>query len=283
MIFSNPASGEGLPSRSSTFAGGAMPAQFTTTRSGPAAAAVSTAAATWSGSVTSAAANAPAELGREVGAGRAGQVDDRDGRAGRGEASGGGESETARATGDEGGGFREVHGFSFERRVRSRCAAALHPTLRGTQCHAVPRPPRRPGRNAYRSQARCSTPARGAPGFTRRDAAAATARARPEIGDTAGARRRPLRDGGMSIPVEPVAVPDRVRELARGARLEPVWRNNNGGLTFRTDDERYIKFGSAQPRVVASRARPGGWSGQGDTSGCRTCSRSAATTPASGW
>jgi len=47
----------------------------------------------------------------------------------------------------------------------------------------------------------------------------------------------------MWIPTEPVAVPDRVRELARGAELEPVWINEIGGLTFRTDDERYIKFG----------------------------------------
>ncbi|WP_127473420.1 aminoglycoside 3'-phosphotransferase [Microbacterium sulfonylureivorans] len=47
----------------------------------------------------------------------------------------------------------------------------------------------------------------------------------------------------MSIPVEPIAVPDRVRALARGARLVPVWRNDHGGVTFRTDDERYVKFG----------------------------------------
>ena len=47
----------------------------------------------------------------------------------------------------------------------------------------------------------------------------------------------------MWIPTEPVAVPDRVRALARGAGLEPVWLNEIGGLTFRTDDERYIKFG----------------------------------------
>jgi kanamycin kinase len=47
----------------------------------------------------------------------------------------------------------------------------------------------------------------------------------------------------MSIPVESVAVPDMVRRLARGARLEPVWRNDYGGLTFRTDDARFIKYG----------------------------------------
>lgn len=47
----------------------------------------------------------------------------------------------------------------------------------------------------------------------------------------------------MSIPVEPVTVPDAVEELARGATLTPVWRNDYGGLTFRTDDGRYIKYG----------------------------------------
>ncbi|MDI6944635.1 aminoglycoside 3'-phosphotransferase [Microbacterium barkeri] len=47
----------------------------------------------------------------------------------------------------------------------------------------------------------------------------------------------------MSIPVDDIAVPDRVRALAGPARLEPAWRNELGGLTFRTDDERYIKWG----------------------------------------
>jgi kanamycin kinase len=47
----------------------------------------------------------------------------------------------------------------------------------------------------------------------------------------------------MSFPVEPIAVPERVRALAGSAALEPVWVNNLGGFTFRTDDERYIKFG----------------------------------------
>lgn len=46
-----------------------------------------------------------------------------------------------------------------------------------------------------------------------------------------------------STPDASVAVPDRVRELARGAALTPVWLNGIGGLTFRTDDERYIKWG----------------------------------------
>ncbi|MFB8146480.1 phosphotransferase [Microbacterium sp. NPDC056003] len=47
----------------------------------------------------------------------------------------------------------------------------------------------------------------------------------------------------MSIPVGDVPVPERVRALAHGAVLTPVWRNDYGGITFRTDDERYIKHG----------------------------------------
>ncbi|WP_243075385.1 aminoglycoside 3'-phosphotransferase [Microbacterium sp. SS28] len=47
----------------------------------------------------------------------------------------------------------------------------------------------------------------------------------------------------MTIPVETVAVPPRVRALARGAALEPVWANELGGLTFRTADGRHIKHG----------------------------------------
>ena len=47
----------------------------------------------------------------------------------------------------------------------------------------------------------------------------------------------------MSIPIGDVPVPERVRALARGAALTPVWRNDYGGVTFRTDDERYIKHG----------------------------------------
>ncbi|MBW9120149.1 aminoglycoside 3'-phosphotransferase [Microbacterium trichothecenolyticum] len=47
----------------------------------------------------------------------------------------------------------------------------------------------------------------------------------------------------MSIPIEDVAVPERVRVLARGAELAPVWLNELGGMTFRTDDGRYLKYG----------------------------------------
>ncbi|WP_285137673.1 aminoglycoside 3'-phosphotransferase [Microbacterium sp. lyk4-40-TSB-66] len=50
----------------------------------------------------------------------------------------------------------------------------------------------------------------------------------------------------MSIPDTSEPVPDRVRALAGGATLEPVWRNNIGGVTFRAGDGdgiRYVKWG----------------------------------------
>ncbi|MFF2486575.1 phosphotransferase [Microbacterium sp. NPDC058062] len=47
----------------------------------------------------------------------------------------------------------------------------------------------------------------------------------------------------MSIPAEDIEVPERVRVLARGAELTPVWLNELGGTTFRTDDGRYLKYG----------------------------------------
>lgn len=47
----------------------------------------------------------------------------------------------------------------------------------------------------------------------------------------------------MSIPTPDVPAPARVRALASGAHLTPVWRNGLGGVTFRTDDDRYIKYG----------------------------------------
>ena len=56
-------------------------------------------------------------------------------------------------------------------------------------------------------------------------------------------------NGFMSIPGDPVSVPARVSALARGAALAPVWVNNIGGLTFRTDDGRYIKFGPRNPET----------------------------------
>lgn len=66
----------------------------------------------------------------------------------------------------------------------------------------------------------------------------------------------------MSIPSPSVEVPARVRELTRGATLAPVWLNGIGGLTFRTDDGRYIKWGplddEANMRDEAERMR---WAG----------------------
>lgn len=63
----------------------------------------------------------------------------------------------------------------------------------------------------------------------------------------------------MSIPSTSVDVPVRVRELARGAALTPVWLDGIGGLTFRTDDGRYIKWGplddEANMRDEAERMR----------------------------
>lgn len=47
----------------------------------------------------------------------------------------------------------------------------------------------------------------------------------------------------MSIPAAPVTASETVVRLARGAALAPVWRNDYGGMTFRTDDGRFIKHG----------------------------------------
>ena len=51
----------------------------------------------------------------------------------------------------------------------------------------------------------------------------------------------------MSIPDQPVAVPARVEDLARGADLVCVWDNDYGGLTFRATPAEgetfYIKWG----------------------------------------
>jgi len=61
----------------------------------------------------------------------------------------------------------------------------------------------------------------------------------------------------MTIPDPGTAVPARVTALARGAALVPVWRNHDGGLTFRTDDDRFIKWGprGAQTSMAAERER----------------------------
>lgn len=59
----------------------------------------------------------------------------------------------------------------------------------------------------------------------------------------------------MTIPAQPVAVPDQVRLLAGGADLACVWRNDYGGLTFRATgagEPFYIKWG---PRNLEFRLR----------------------------
>lgn len=63
----------------------------------------------------------------------------------------------------------------------------------------------------------------------------------------------------MSIPASSIDTPKRVLELADGAALVPVWQNQLGGLTFRTDDDRFIKWGphdlEANMRDEAERMR----------------------------
>ena len=67
----------------------------------------------------------------------------------------------------------------------------------------------------------------------------------------------------MSIPVERLVVPDRVLALAVGAALTPVWRNEYGGLTFRTDDRRFIKFGMRNAESsLAGEAQRLEWAGR---------------------
>ena len=63
----------------------------------------------------------------------------------------------------------------------------------------------------------------------------------------------------MSIPSAAVEIPAAVRALAGDAELAPVWLNDIGGLTFRTDDDRFIKWGphdaEANMRDEAERMR----------------------------
>ena len=69
--------------------------------------------------------------------------------------------------------------------------------------------------------------------------------------------------GGVSIPPEPVSVPARVRALAEGAALTPVWVNELGGVTFRADDGRFIKHGprNAESSMVQEAERLA-WAGR---------------------
>ncbi len=66
----------------------------------------------------------------------------------------------------------------------------------------------------------------------------------------------------MSIPTTALPVPTKVRELAHGARLEAVWVNGVGGVTWRTDDARFIKYGPRDDEVsMASEAVRLAWAG----------------------
>jgi kanamycin kinase len=67
----------------------------------------------------------------------------------------------------------------------------------------------------------------------------------------------------VSIPLDVVETPEHVLRLAAGAALEPVWRNDFGGLTFRTDDGRYIKHGprNAETSFAGEAARLA-WAGR---------------------
>jgi kanamycin kinase len=49
-------------------------------------------------------------------------------------------------------------------------------------------------------------------------------------------------DGAVSFPANEVPAAPRVLALARGAAVAGVWRNDYGGLTYRTDDGRFIKY-----------------------------------------
>lgn len=67
----------------------------------------------------------------------------------------------------------------------------------------------------------------------------------------------------VSIPSADIGIPPVVRELARGAALTPVWLNNLGGVTFRTDDGRYLKYGPRHRETsFAAEAERLAWAGR---------------------
>ena len=66
----------------------------------------------------------------------------------------------------------------------------------------------------------------------------------------------------MSIPDAGEPVPPRVRDLAGDVALTPVWRNGIGGVTFRTDDGRYLKYGPRnEESSMAEEAERLAWAG----------------------
>jgi kanamycin kinase len=67
----------------------------------------------------------------------------------------------------------------------------------------------------------------------------------------------------VTIPLDPVAVPSVVRELAAGRLLTPVWRNGLGGLTFRVGDDRFVKWQPLNAETSAvDEARRLDWAGR---------------------
>src|SRR5690606_41616246 len=83
---------------------------------------------------------------------------------------------------------------------------------------------------------------------------AAARRAFAEVAGNRSRRARPVCDpGAMTLPTEPVVVPDLVRELAGDGRLTLAWRNELGGLTFR-----------AEPSGPDEPATPAKWSPRTD-------------------
>lgn len=67
----------------------------------------------------------------------------------------------------------------------------------------------------------------------------------------------------MSIPLDRMPVPGPVRELARGAELTPVWVNDLGGVTFRTDDDRFVKYGPRNAETsMAGESERLAWAGR---------------------
>ena len=73
-------------------------------------------------------------------------------------------------------------------------------------------------------------------------------------------RPRACEDEAVTIPANDAPIPPRVRALAGGAALTPVWENGIGAITWRTDDGRHIKYGPVDPEsAVAAQTARLGW------------------------
>lgn len=67
----------------------------------------------------------------------------------------------------------------------------------------------------------------------------------------------------MTFPSSSEPIPAQVKELAGDTALVPVWRNDYGGLTFRTGDGRYIKWGPLNAESsMLDEARRMTWAGR---------------------